>query len=176
MIFSRKQFLLSVDFYWPDNVSRIKTTSASTDGLVCPWSFQDKAKGNGPGWLQQWCPRYGPYYHSFTLAIQVLAGRIINLTAGYETLLMLLNKSSLLQDAWRKRRFLQAVEVHKQADFGFTGANWMAENKLQSLSMLSECSLQYQDQQSWSQGALFAELAESYWQGAHVSSVNKVSR
>lgn len=67
------------------------------------------------------------------------------------------------------------MEVHKQADFDFT-ANWMAENKLQSLSMLSECSLQYQDQQSWSQGALFAELAESYWQGAHVSSVNKVSR
>lgn len=67
------------------------------------------------------------------------------------------------------------MKVHKQAGFDFT-ANWMAENNLQSLSMLSECSLQYQDQQSWSQGALFAELAESYWQGAHVSSVNKVSR
>lgn len=72
-------------------------------------------------------------------------------------------------------RSQQAVKVHKQADFDFT-ANGMAENKLQSLSMLSECSLQYQDQQSWSQGALFAELAENYWQGAHVSSVNKVSR
>lgn len=60
----------------------------------------------------------------------------------------------------KKKRFQQAVEVHKQSRLCLH-SQLDGEIKLQSLSTLSECSLQHQDQQSWSQGALFAELAGS---------------